>query len=213
MMRRLSAERLSYYADLAIMLIRGTISQLLRLQFRGWVLLGRGGKIYGLKNLHLSGVIKIGEFATVDARFCRGIFLGDRFSLGNFSILRASGSVDFVSASIRIGSRVSFGPFCNIGGGYGLKIADDCVFGPYVSLHPEGHLFASLDLPIRAQGISGVGISIGADNWFGAKSTVLDGAAIPSGCVIGAATLIVAGSYASNGVYVGIPAKRVKSRA
>jgi acetyltransferase-like isoleucine patch superfamily enzyme len=133
-------------------------------------------------------------------------------TLGDFSILRASGSLSFSSAGIRIGNNVTFGPYSNIGGGYGLNIGDDCVFGPYVSIHPEGHVFSNMHVPIRLQGINGHGITIGPNNWFGAKNTVLDGADIRSGCVFGSASLVVSGLYADDAVYVGAPARKIKSR-
>lgn len=208
----LQMDKLSYYFALGIMLIRGTFYQLVRLRFRGWLLLGTGGKVLSLGKVRLKGLAKVGAYSVVDARFSAGIVLGNRFSLGDFSIVRASGSPSFHSAGIRMGNNVSFGPYSNIGGGYGLDVGDDCVFGPYVSIHPEGHVFSDMQTPIRLQGINGSGIVIGSDNWFGAKSTVLDGADIRSGCVFGTASLAVPGVYTDNAVYVGVPARKIKSR-
>ena len=209
----LQLEKLSYYISLCIMLIRGTLYQLLRLRFRGWLLLGPGGKVLGLGKVQFKGLVKVGAYSVVDARFSEGIVLGSRFSLGDFSIVRASGSITFQSAGIRMGNNVSFGPYSNVGGGYGLDIGDDCVFGPYVSIHPEGHVFSDLKTPIRLQGIKGRGITIGHNNWFGAKSTVLDGADIRSGCVFGSASLALAGVYDDDAIYVGVPARKIKNRA
>ena len=208
----LQLDKLSYYMTLGIMLARGTIYQLLRLQFRGHLFLGPGGQVLGLGRVQLKGMAKVGAYSVLDARFSDGIVLGNRFSLGDFSIVRASGSIHFQSPGIRIGNNVSFGPYSNIGGGYGLDIGDDCVFGPYVSIHPEGHVFSDRHTPIRLQGIIGCGITIGSNNWFGAKSTVLDGADIRSGCVFGSASLAVPGTYSDDGVYVGTPAKKMKAR-
>jgi acetyltransferase-like isoleucine patch superfamily enzyme len=203
---------LSYYSSIGVMLVRGTLYQLIRLQFRGWILLGRSATIQGLSHIKINGVIKIGAYSQLDARFSEGIELGNKFSLGDYSIIRASGSRNFKSAGIKIGKNVSFGPYSNIGGGYGLTIGDDCIFGPYVSIHPEGHTFSDIDIPIRQQGINGVGIVIESDNWFGAKCTVLDGAKISSGCVFGAQTLMIKGEYSDNRIYVGSPAKVVRFR-
>lgn len=176
-------EKLTYYMGLGVMLVRGTLYQFFRLRFRGWLFLGTGGKVLGLGKVQLKGLVKVGAYSVVDARFSKGIVLGNRFSLGDFSTVRASGAINFMSAGIRMGNNVSFGPYSNIGGGYGLDIGDNCVFGPYVSIHPEGHVFSDMKKPIRLQGIHGRGITIGPNNWFGSKSTVLDGVAIGSGCV------------------------------
>lgn len=209
----LQLDKLSYYMAMGVMLIRGTLYQMLRLQFRGWLFLGTGGKVLGLSKVQLKGLAKVGAYSVVDARFSKGIVLGNQFSLGDFSIVRASGSTTFQSAGIRMGNNVSFGPYSNIGGGYGLDIGDDCVFGPYVSIHPEGHVFSDLQTPIRLQGIDGRGITIGPNNWFGSKTTVLDGADIRSGCVFGSASLAVPGAYTDDAVYVGVPARKIKNRA
>lgn len=174
--------------------------------------MGPGARVLGLKRIKLNGMVKIGAQSLMDARFSKGIELGNRFSLGDFSIVRASGSIHFESTGINMGDNVSFGPYSNIGGGYGLVIGNDCVFGPYVSIHPEGHVFSDLNTPIRQQGITGKGILIGNDNWFGAKSTVLDGAHIGSGCIFGAQSLLIKGEYANAKVYVGSPAHPVKTR-
>lgn len=203
---------LLYYGSLALMLLRGTLYQFCRLQYRGPLLMGRGARVLGLGKLKLGGVAKVGAHATLDARFCEGVQLGRRFSLGDFSIFRASGSPDFTAGPVTVGDNVTFGPYCNIGGGFGVVIGENCVFGPYVSIHPEGHVFANRSVPIREQGIVGTGIRLGADNWVGAKATVLDGARIGSGCVLGAACVVVAGVYADNGLYVGAPARLLRQR-
>ena len=205
-------DKFSYYLNLVIMLIRGTLYQLYWLNFRGWILLGPGSKIYGLSRLRLKGIIKIGSYSTVDARFCNRVSLGNRFSLGDHSILRASGSYKFMCPGVDISEHVTFGPYSTIGGGFGLSIGKDCVFGPYVSIHPEGHVFSDGLTPIRQQGIHGSGIVIGENNWFGAKTTILDGAVIESGSVFGAQSLLTKGNYFSNIIYVGSPVKATRSR-
>ena len=198
--------------SLAIMLARGTVYQLLRLCFQGWLLLGKGASVHGLRNVYFNGVFKIGEYASVDARFSKGIIFGDRCSVGPFSIIKASGSSDFISPGIRMGDRVTFGPYCNVGGGFGLDIGNDCIFGPYVSIHPEAHKFSDPKTPIRAQGIIGQGITIESNCWFGAKACVLDGTVVGSGCVIAAGAILPGGAFERDSIFAGIPARRLKSR-
>jgi hypothetical protein len=77
----LQLDKLSYYMTLGVMLIRGTIYQLLRLRFRGWLFLGTGGKVLGLGRVQLKGLAKVGNYSVVDARFSDGIVLGNRFAL------------------------------------------------------------------------------------------------------------------------------------
>ncbi len=208
----MSRDQLSRYFELFVMLVRGTIYQIVGLHWRGWILLGPGARIRGMKNVHLKGVIKIGAYALLDARFCHGITLGNRCSIGDYSVMRASGSEKFISPGIRLGNHVTFGPYCNIGGGYGMEIGDNCIFGPYVSLHPEGHNFSDPEIPIRDQGISGTGIKIKEDCWFGAKVCVLDGAVVEKGCVIAAGAVLTGKTFEPDGIYLGVPARWFKSR-
>lgn len=52
--------------------------------------------------------------------------------------------------------------------------------------------------------------SIGDRVWLGARATVLPGARVESGCVI-AAGAVVTGHCLADGVYAGVPARRVRS--
>lgn len=55
------------------------------------------------------------------------------------------------------------------------------------------------------------GIVIEDDVWLGSGVKVLDGVVIRKGCVIGA-NAVVTHSTEAYGVYVGIPAHKIKSR-
>lgn len=198
----LSHMRLDHIA----MAARGAFWQLLHLRFGMIVLKGRGAKIWIDRRIRVRGIIKVGDFATLDLRYCRSGKIGPTFSLGNFSIMRASGSPAFTCPNIDIGCNVSFGPYCNVGGGFGLRIADGVIAGPYVSIHPEEHGMSS-NRPIRAQRIHGCGISIGRDCWLGAKATLLDGTVLADGTVVGAGTIMTGCQTQPNGIYVGVPAR------
>ncbi|MET4898835.1 acyltransferase [Sphingomonadaceae bacterium jetA1] len=199
--------------NLVIMLLRGTFYFLVRLQKPRLVFMDRGARIYGLRNIRFTGRAKIGAHALVDARHCIKLSLGRNFSLGDFSILRCSGSPMFTCPGVSIGHDVSFGPYCNIGGGYGLSIGDYTIVGPYVSIHPEYHVTANLDVPIRQQGIDGRGIVLGQNNWFGAKATVLDGVTLGDDAIVAAAALVTRGEYGSRVIYAGVPAREIGKRA
>jgi acetyltransferase-like isoleucine patch superfamily enzyme len=142
----------------------------------------------------------------------KGIIFGDRCSVGRFSIIRASGSPDFISPGSRVGDHVSFGPYSNVGCGFGLNIGDDCIFGPYVSIHPEVHKFSDPITPIRTQGLSGQGITIEPNCWFGAKVCVLDSTVVGAGCVIAAGAILAGGTLERDSIFAGIPARRLKRR-
>lgn len=203
---------MGYYARVAIMVLRAALYFLVRLRLPRRVAMDRGARIRGIGNVEFRGWAKIGAFALLDARHCTRMTLGRGFSLGDHSIMRASGSPLFLCPRVSIGDNVTFGPFCNIGGGYGLTVADDNIFGPYVSLHPETHVIDDNARTIRSQGVTGKGIAIGPDNWFGAKATVLDGSVIGSGNVIAAGAVVTPGQHGSRRILGGVPARELGAR-
>ena len=52
-------------------------------------------------------------------------------------------------------------------------------------------------------------ITIGDGCWLGASAMVLPGVEIANGCIIGAGSVVVQNTK-PNGLYVGVPAKRIK---
>lgn len=64
---------------------------------------------------------------------------------------------------------------------------------------------------IQKQGMSTEKITIGKDVWIAANCTILKGAIISDGAVIGAKSL-VKGFCEKDTIYVGIPAKKLKQR-
>ena len=92
----------------------------------------------------------------------------------------------------------SIGAYCSINSGVtiytgnGVLVGDNVLLAANVVLAPTNHAYGARDRLIREQGFkaSRGGIVIGDDVWIGANSTVLDGARIPKGCVIGAGSVV-----------------------
>lgn len=87
-----------------------------------------------------------------------------------------------------------------------LEIGDDTIFGNYVSIHPENHNYHNTNIPIRLQGVNGVGVKIGKNCWIGAKVTILDGTIIGDNSVV-AAGAVVRGQFPDNCVIGGFRQK------
>ena len=104
-----------------------------------------------------------------------------------------SGCVLYIGNGIRIGNNVS--------------IAANCV------LAPTNHEFADRSRLHQEQGFrpSRGGIVIEDDVWIGAQSTILDGAILSLGVVVGAQSL-VRGKLESFGVYAGNPIAKISER-
>jgi maltose O-acetyltransferase len=91
-----------------------------------------------------------------------------------------------------------------------ITIGRGCAFGPEVLLCTSTHDFG------RAERRAGTRIPrpivVGDGCWVGARAVVLPGVTVGSGCVI-AAGAVVAADCASNGLYAGVPARRIRDLA
>ena len=165
------------------------------------------------KQIHLNGSVTIERGCFIDALSKEGLILGKNVSFGYHTCLRLSGSMLHIGNGAKIGHNVGLGSHGFYGCGVGtLEIGDDCIFGNYVSIHPENHNYADLSQPIRLQGVNSIGgVKIGNNCWIGAKATILDGTRLGDGCIV-AAGAVVKGEFPDNVIIGGIPAKIIKNR-
>ena len=187
------------------MFIRGAVKIKLGL------FVGKDVSILASSQIVCKGNGKVGDFCKVDALSAEGIYLGTNFSLGDFSVLKCSGTLSDLGAGIKIGNNVGIGEFSYIGGAGGVIIGSDTIVGQYFSIHPENHVFTNLTHNIREQGVTRKGVKIGSNCWIGSKVTILDGSEIGNGCVI-AAGAVVSGKFVENSVIGGVPARVLKKR-
>lgn len=155
--------------------------------------------------------LMVGRHCLIDALSTEGILLGDGVSIGEYTNIECSGSLKHVGKGIIIGNNVGLGSRNHFGCAGGITIGDNTIFGSYVTLHSENHLFSDLEKPIRMQGVSHKGIIIGEDCWIGAKSTILDGTTIGKGCIVGAGA-VVTGKFPDYSIIAGVPARIIRYR-
>jgi acetyltransferase-like isoleucine patch superfamily enzyme len=116
---------------------------------------------------------------------------------------------------IQLGARVSFNNFCHLTASEEatISIGDDVLCGPFVLMNTGDHGFRSKDLKIRDQPVERARIVIGNDVWIGARVTILRGAIIPDGCIIGACSLVTLHcNLKPYAVYVGNPLRQIGER-
>ena len=201
---------LSFGLRTARSLLRG--SRLwLRGRAPGGAMLGRGVRFQHLGLIRFGRWLKVGDYVRFSGLGTGGLTLGDRVSIGAFSQVIVSTSLHEPGQFIELGSRVGIGEFAYLGGGGGLRIGDDCIVGQYFSCHPENHRHADYAAPIRLQGVTRQGITIGPNCWIGSKVTVLDGVTIGAGCVV-AAGAVVTRSVPAGSVVAGVPARLIGRR-
>ena len=134
------------------------------------------------------------------------ITIGEKSTLHAYAMLIANGG------DITVGAGLSVNPFSVLySGKAGLVIGENVRIAAHVVIIPENHNIDRLDMPIRFQGRTSKGVTIGSDVWIGTGVKILDGAVIGDGCVIGA-NAVVLGEIPPYSVAVGIPARPVKSR-
>lgn len=123
------------------------------------------------------------------------------------------------SVEIAAGCLISGGPDLTVGDGTfinasayldtvgGICIGARVRIGPRITIHTSGH---ELGGPVqRAGDVIPLPVRIGDGCWIGGNVTVLPGVDIAPGCVIGAGA-VVAASTQADGLYVGVPARRVR---
>lgn len=117
------------------------------------------------------------------------------------------------SGDLIIGQRVAVNEFNNLrAGGGGISIGDGCLVSQFVSIIASGHgLTRGQFMRDQPWDPARRGVTIGADVWLGAGSTVLPGVAIGEGAVV-AAGAVVTRDVLPYSIVAGIPAQPIGQR-
>jgi acetyltransferase-like isoleucine patch superfamily enzyme len=172
------------------------------------IFLGKGVRFFNGSNIEFGRWVQLEDQVFLGALGKEKLTIGHNVRIGAFSRIIISISFNDLGTFIRIGNNVGIGEYAHLGGAGGLSIGDNCIIGPYLSCHPENHVFEKEGL-IRMQGVTRKGIDIGKNCWIGAKVTILDGVKIGDNCVI-AAGAVVTKSMPPNSVIGGVPAKVIR---
>lgn len=136
---------------------------------------------------------------------------GGRIVIGKRCRIHKGVIISTYGGDIVLGDDVSLNPYTIVYGHGGVVIGDKTRIAAHSVIIPSEHNFQKKDQPIGRQGSTQQGITIGKDVWIASGVKVLDGANIEDGCVIGA-NAVIKGKTEPYGVYVGIPAKKIKER-
>jgi maltose O-acetyltransferase len=117
--------------------------------------------------------------------------------------------VRFRSEGISLGHNVFVNRGCSFdSGSASIHIGDDVSLGEGVILAAVSHNVGPSER--RASGVRVGDIMIKQGNWLGARVVVLAGVTIEQGCIIGAGA-VVTHDTEPDGVYVGVPARRLRT--
>ncbi len=169
-----------------------------------WTLLNRQ------PGIHVDWMVNLAESAklelNLDGYESGGqIYISPRVRISEGVILAPFGG------SIHIGENVYVGPYCVFYGHGGLTIGKNTLIAAHTVIIPGNHGVSRVDIPIRIQNVTKLGVRIGEDVWIGSGVQVLDGVSIGKGCVIGAGS-VVKKSLDDYSVAVGVPAKVIRKR-
>ena len=199
----------SVVLERVLMAVRGFIRFPLR---RPRPFIGSGARIRSGGNLTFGSSVTFGHHSFVDALSRDGVTFGNNVSVGRNTRIECTGSLRSLGKGMTVGDNVGLGTDSFYGCAGGIEIGSETIVGNFVSFHSENHNMADNNIPIRLQGVSHLGITVGPNCWIGAKVTVLDGAVIEEGCVIAAGAVVKSGNYPAGGIYGGIPARLLGSR-
>jgi acetyltransferase-like isoleucine patch superfamily enzyme len=131
--------------------------------------------------------------------------IGDRVKLDGPVRIVAAGS-----KGIEIGDDTRITCYTIINGGGHIHIGKGVIIGPRSSINANEHRFRSSE-PIIESGFDHVDIWIGDDVWLGSDVSVLPGAHIADGTVVGANSVVNTVTEPRS-IYVGSPARKVGER-
>lgn len=112
---------------------------------------------------------------------------------------------------VEIGHHSHFAPGCVLYGWGGLTIGAYCNIAAHVVFATVGHHYEITSKPMSLTGEKSGPIVLAEDVWVGANVTITPNTRIARGCVIGA-NAVVTKDTEPMGVYVGVPARRIRDR-
>lgn len=112
-----------------------------------------------------------------------------------------------LGTNIHVGDHFYAGFNCTILDMAEVRIGDNCMFGPNVSLYTAGHKIAPRN---RNKDGYGIPITIGNDVWIGGSSVILPGVSIGDNSIVAAGS-VVTKDVPSNVIVAGNPAKVLRA--
>lgn len=192
-------------------MMRGSFYKLWFRKSKGMVFVGRNVTIRTPQMIKAGKNLTIKDYVSIQALSREGIEFGDNVMIGCYTIIECTGVIRELGEGLKVGANSNFGDYNFIGVRGPVRIGNDVLFGPRVSIHAENHIFERVDTPIRKQGESREGVTIEDDCWIGSGAIILDGVMVGRGAVI-AAGAVVAQDIPPFSVAAGVPAHPIRQR-
>jgi acetyltransferase-like isoleucine patch superfamily enzyme len=191
-------------------LVRGILKTTLFAWKPALIFIGPGVRLRNASMCSFGRGVTLEAGVILDGLAHQGVHLGDNVAIGAYSEIRSS-MLTSLGAGLHFGRNSGCGSYSFFGAGGPITIGENVIMGQHVAFHAENHNFDRLDIPIREQGVTKLGITIEDDCWIGANVTFLDGCYVGRGSVIAAGS-VVRGIIPPCSVAAGAPATVKKSR-
>jgi acetyltransferase-like isoleucine patch superfamily enzyme len=154
----------------------------------------------------LHGLVFLGRGVRLEAREGFG-----RLEIGRFVHIGDRTRLRCHEGSLRIGDKAVFGNENTVNAYLDIEFGSSVLLADWIYICDFDHRYADIHAPIKDQGIVKSPVRIGPDTWIGTKVSVLRGARVGRGCVLGAHA-VVRGDVPDFAVAVGAPARVVRDR-
>lgn len=169
---------------------------------RGW-LFKSAGRLLGF-NLRVGAGLVCTSWPRLFSARGRMV-IGDRVCIGKAFLGVVPG------ARLFIGHGTSINDYVILSANYGIEIGSNVMIAERVSIHDFDHQYASTEVPMNSQGVTGAPVKIGDDVWVGCGAVILKGVTIGRGAIIGANAVVIR-DIEEYAVAVGVPARTIKRR-
>lgn len=191
--------------------LRGLVLKISLKKSTGILFVGAKSCIKHSKHIEIGKSLTIGRNVVINALCKQGIKIGDNVTVKDGSIIEGYGVLRNLGEGLTIGNRVGISQNCFIAIRGFIRIGDNTIIGPNVSIFSENHIYDDVNIPIVDQGEKRDNVTIGKNVWIGTRATILSGVKIGDGAVI-AAGAVVTKDVPAYALVGGVPAKVIKMR-
>jgi acetyltransferase-like isoleucine patch superfamily enzyme len=193
--------------------VRGQIRRIGFKQARGVTFIGRHVMLRNKRYISVGRNFIAEDYCEILGLSRNGITFGDRVTVGRFAMIRptrAYGGGE-LGEGLVVGNNSNIGAYCYIGCSGGIRIGNNVMMSPRVSLYAENHNFSDTDRPMKEQGVTRAPIVIEDDCWIASHAVVLAGVTIGRGSIVAAGS-VVTDDVPPYSIVAGVPARVIRSR-
>lgn len=141
-------------------------------------------KLFMGKKLVIKGIPRLSHKASIRCRNNSQITLNKGSYFAEGTLLRVTENANF-----SVGVNSGFNSYCVITCREKIKIGDNVMFGPFVTIHDHDHIYKTAG-SMKTSGYVSKPIVIEDDVWVGGNVVILKGVTIGRGSVIAAGTVV-----------------------